>query len=214
MTLASTYAHHHASGRRLGQSVFKYQRGELLQSAIGQGKKILDIGCRDGELTSMYAAGNHITGVDIDAGALDAARDRLGIQTLSFDLTEEWPLPYRQFDVVVAGEVLEHLYFPAQIVGRVAHVLRDDGVFVGSVPNAFSLKNRIRLFFGNKRNTPLADPTHINHFSRSELLAMLAKQFEQVEIRPLGRFTWLDHLFPGMFSFMLFFTARGVRRDS
>jgi 2-polyprenyl-3-methyl-5-hydroxy-6-metoxy-1,4-benzoquinol methylase len=210
-TLEDLYHTHHEKGDRLGLSLFKDTRGDFLRNAVGTGKRVLDIGCRDGVLTETYAKGNEVVGVDIDSAALAAARERLGIETTQFDLNGEWPLPPASFDAVVAGEVLEHLYFPEKVIERITGVLTSDGVFAGSVPNAFSLRNRFRLFFAQKKNTPLGDPTHINHFSRPELIQMLSRHFKEVTVEPLGRYAALDKIFPGYFSFMHLFKAKGKK---
>ncbi len=212
MSVESMYRGHHESRDRIGYTVLGDERGAFLRREIGTGKRVLDIGCRDGELTQTYCNGNDVVGVDIDSDALQRAKKRLGIETAHFDLHEKWPLEDRSFDAVVAGEVLEHLFYPERIVGKIANVLRDDGALVGSVPNAFSLANRVRLLFGNKRYTPLHDPTHITHFSRSELIAMLQRYFSIVSITPLGRFAAFDRFFPGLFAFDLLFSARKPKR--
>jgi 2-polyprenyl-3-methyl-5-hydroxy-6-metoxy-1,4-benzoquinol methylase len=158
-------------------------------------------------LTRFFVAGNTVTGVDVDTVALAKAR-ALGIETIEVDLHGDWHnLAGRTFDCVVAGEVLEHLYFPDKVMSQVAQHLKPGGVFVGSVPNAFSLKNRVRLFLGKKKYTPLGDPTHINHFLQRELEAALHKSFAEVTIYPLSKYAWLDAFFPGMFSFNLLFKA-------
>lgn len=207
-TLESMYTKHHADNQRGGFSIMEKERGELLRSNIGVGKRILDIGCRDGVLTATYAPNNTVVGVDIDGEALARAKANLGIETMQFDLLTDWPVPPRSFDVIVAGEVIEHLFHPRAVVERAAKALKQDGLLIGSVPNAFSLINRFRLFLGKKKNTPLKDPTHVNHFTRQEMIEILREQFKEVRIHPLGRFAFLDPLWPGMFSFDLFFEAR------
>ncbi|TRZ52995.1 hypothetical protein D4R99_01720, partial [bacterium] len=94
------------------------------------------------------------------------------------------------------------------VLKKVHTALRKEGVLLGSVPNAFSLKNRIKYLFGIKQGTPLSDPTHINQFSRKEFLSLLENNFSEVEIVPLGRFAFLDRFFPGLFSFDLLFRAK------
>ncbi len=111
------------------------------------------------------------------------------------------------FDVVVAGEVLEHLYFPVNIVEKIAKHVRSGGVFLGSVPNAFSLINRFRYLAGQKKYTPLADPTHITQFHIEELRTILEAHFEHVDIQGLSRFPHLAAWLPGLFGFDLFFIA-------
>ncbi len=210
--LENIYTKHHTIANRLGYTILGDTRGEFLRKHIGTGKKVLDIGCRDGVLTAEYVANNYVLGIDIDKMALMKASKKLGIKTRQINLYDDWGIEKNSFDAVVAGEVLEHLYYPDNTVNNVVDVLKQDGIFVGSVPNAFNLKNRIRLFLGKKKNTPLYDPTHINHFSHGEIKSLLYKYFENVEIYPLGKYAWIDKVYPGMFSFGLLFKASHKRR--
>ena len=82
------------------------------------------------------------------------------------------------------------------------------GKFVGSVPNAFTLKHRIRFLFGSKKNTPIDDPTHINHFHIEELRGILSKHFGSVEIIGLGTYKSLIKISPNLFGFDLFFVCK------
>lgn len=209
--LEETYINHHTTGGRRDKTMFGKQRGEFLRRKIGTGKTILDIGCRDGELTKEFVSGNKILGLDIDTKALKKAKEKTNIQVQSADLHSDWGVDYDSYDVVVAGEVLEHLYYPDIVLSKVSKVLKKDGIFVGSVPNAFSLINRFRLLLGIKKGTPLSDPTHINHFKRSELKELLKKYFNQVTIEPLGKYAWVDKILPGMFSFMFMFEAKNKK---
>ncbi len=208
-SLENLYTNHHNSSRERGFSILKEERGPLIKEAIGEGKKVLDIGCRDGALTKFFLEGNEVLGVDIDTSALVEANKVLGIETMQIDLLGDWhELNNKKFDAVVAGEVLEHLYFPEKVIDKVVGHLNKGGIFVGSVPNAFSLKNRLRYLKGSKRFTPLSDPTHINQFHIDELRKILQKHFNNVEIKGLGRYKRLCKLFPGIFGFDLFFIAK------
>lgn len=169
----------------------------------------MDIGCRNGVLTKHFADGNIVWGVDIDPVALEEAKNLLqnkneGNKFFVMDLLGDWhELENQKFDVIVCGEVLEHLYFPEKVVEKVARHLSEGGIFLGSVPNAFSLKNRLRLAMGTKKGTPLSDPTHINHFSLEELVALFSKHFSKVDVGGLGKYTNLIKLSPKHFSFDL-----------
>ncbi len=210
--LEDTYRHHHKKRRGEDYVLFGDKRGKFLKTRIGRSRRILDIGCRDGELTRYYAEHNEVLGLDIDEHALQRATDKLGIKIQALDLNGDWVgVPTSYFDVAVAAEVLEHLYNPDIVLKKIVATLSSDGILLGSVPNAFSLANRARLFRGQKAGTPLSDPTHINHFSRPELQSLLEKHFSEVRIYPLGRLAWLDRVYPGMFSFGLLFEARRPR---
>ncbi len=206
-SLERMYRSHHAERRNEGFVLLGEERGAFLKRAVGTGKRVLDIGCRDGALTKSFVEGNTVTGLDIDSEALARAHEQLGIETRSVDLNGPWGLEPRSFDAVVAAEVIEHLYHPAIVIEKVASVLAPSGIFAGSVPNAFSLKNRFRLFMKRKKGTPLEDPTHINHFTIAELRAILEHRFEKVEIVGFGRHRRLARWCPQTFAFGLLFYA-------
>lgn len=208
-SLSNVYKKHHNSKKREGFSVLEKERGVLFREMIGQNKNIMDMGCRDGVLTKYFLKSNTVLGVDIDDSLLKKAERELGIKTLVVDLNNGWSeLNDKKFNCIVAGEIIEHLYFPELIFEKVSVHLDAGGMFIGSVPNAFSLKNRFRLFLGKKKNTPLGDPTHINHFSYIELKNMLSKYFKDVGVIGLGRYKLLSRIFPGIFAFDLVFYAK------
>lgn len=208
-SLKEIYKKHHENKDRCGFSILEKERGSLLKQYIGVGKKILDIGCRDGSLTKHYIYGNEVLGVDIDAKLLAGAAKNYNIETKVMDLNGDWnELGGIKFDVIVAGEILEHLYYPENVLSKIKKHLKNNGMFIGSVPNAFSLKNRLRYLFGKKKNTPLEDPTHINQFSYKDIKSMLLNEFEEVSIIGLGRYKLLAEICPNLFAFNLFFKAK------
>lgn len=173
--LSERYAEHNRLERGAGFVFAGAERAELFRRYVGgPGRRVLDLGCRDGGLTRTYVAGNEIVGVDADREALAEAEKR-GIATRWADLDEPLPFEDSSFDVVVAGELLEHLRDPGRLVDEVRRVLRPGGSFVASVPNAFRLKNRLRFLLGRK---PEDDPTHLHMFSPGQVRELLAG-FEQ-----------------------------------
>lgn len=202
------YESHHAASRAPGFSILKDARGAWIRSHIGTGKRILDIGCRDGALTALFAEGNSVLGVDIDTQALVRAAER-GIETRAMDLMGEWnELNGERFDAIVAGELLEHVFYPERLIKKVRAHLKPGGVFVGSVPNAFSLRNRLRYLGGSKKHTPLEDPTHITQFSANDIETALRTSFDTVRVSGLGRLTGLAAYLPSLFAFDLVFVAK------
>ncbi len=207
-SLTDVYETHHAARRGEDFVLLGDIRGPFLREAVGRGKRVLDIGCRDGALTKSFAEGNTVVGLDIDAEALSRAHEKLGIEIRQVDLNGDWGVSERSYDAVVAAEILEHLYYPAVVIEKVADALKEGGVFAGTVPNAFSLINRFRYLLKHKRGTPLEDPTHINHFTVAELASLLQAHFSTVEVRGYGRLGFLARAFPQTFAFGLLFTAR------
>jgi SAM-dependent methyltransferase len=176
--LSERYRQHHRTSR---SPEFVYggdERVELFRRYVGgPGRRVLDLGCRYGALTSIYATGNQVVGLDVDREALQQAAT-LGIETQWADVEEGLPFEDETFDVVVAGELLEHLREPDALIRESHRVLRPGGTFIGSVPNAYRLKNRVRFLAGLP---PETDPTHLHLFRPSDIERMLGC-FESVEL--------------------------------
>ena len=77
--LGERYEEHHRERRDEGDFVFVPERIPLFVEAIGQGKRVLDLGCRSGALTRHFLEGNSVVGLDVDAAALEKAA-ALGIE--------------------------------------------------------------------------------------------------------------------------------------
>ena len=184
--LAALYRRHHAALRDDGEFVFVPERLPLFVEAVGgPGKRVLDLGCRTGAVTSHFLPGNLVVGLDVDSDALERAEAR-GITTVWGDVEEPLPFEDASFDVVVAGEILEHTRFPDDVVAEIARVLTPDGVLVGSVPNAYRLKNRLVFLVGRP---PETDPTHLRMFSPNAIRRQLAPIGEPELAFVGGRFT-------------------------
>lgn len=180
--LESLYRNHHEKRARYGYLYCHGKRGAYLQNWIGKDKKVLDLGCRDGMLTSFFSPGNDVVGVDIDRNALALAEKNLGIRTLWLDLNAEWPFKAETFDVIVACEIVEHLFFLDPFLEKVQAGLKAGGIFIGSVPNAFRMRNRFRFLWGNEYEN---DPTHVRQFSYASLKRTLQSRFQEIEIVPI-----------------------------
>jgi 2-polyprenyl-3-methyl-5-hydroxy-6-metoxy-1,4-benzoquinol methylase len=172
--LADFYSKHHLSGNRRNQSVSEEKRSKLFKEWMGKNKKVLDMGCRDGILTRHFIQQNEVTGLDIDKQALEACRKNLNIETKWADFSLQIPIPSSSFDVVVAGEVIEHLPYPEITISEIARILKPEGLFIGSVPNSYHIKNRLRVLKGRLIDY---DQTHLRAYNVMLLRQYLEKEF-------------------------------------
>ncbi len=129
LLLENIYRSHHEKGKRYGYLYCHGERGPYLSEWIGKGKTVLDLGCRDGELTKFFLNDNEVIGVDIDRKALEIIREKYSVKTLWLDLNTEFPFEKESFDVVVACEIVEHIYHPGPFLEKVSSVLKPGGLF-------------------------------------------------------------------------------------
>ena len=196
-------------------------RKDLFVKLIGQGHQILEVGCRSGNLTQYYYEGNEVVGIDVDRNALKEFEKRLNLTGHWVDVdSEDFPFDDAQFDVVVFSEVMEHLRFPQKALREIVRVLKPNGRLIGSVPNAFRLRNRLKFLCGNPYEV---DASHLRSYSYTSLRHELFGQFKQIEIHPISGhllgggstgipvFTWLPFRIRALFAFDLAFV--GVGKD-
>ena len=177
--LSDLYSKHHLRGNRRNQSISEEKRSKLFKKWVGKNKKVLDIGCRDGILTRHFIEQNEVTGMDIDQLALEACKKNLNIETIWADFSLQIPLPTSSFNVVIAGEVIEHLPYPEITISEVSRILKPGGLFVGSVPNSYHLKNRLRVLKGRLIDY---DQTHLRAYNVMLLRQYLEKEFVVEEL--------------------------------
>lgn len=179
--LQEHYQIHHETGARLRQSLLESKRGKILSNWIGKNKKVLDLGCRDGQLTRHFISKNIVTGCDIDIKALKHAKKEYGIKIKQVDLNSKLPFRNNLFDVIVMGEVLEHLPYWDITLNEVKRILKKDGLLIGSIPLAYHLKDRWNVLRG-KKLLAANDPTHLQLLSYDDFILKICSYFELLEV--------------------------------
>ncbi|HTA98511.1 MAG TPA: methyltransferase domain-containing protein [Solirubrobacteraceae bacterium] len=145
----------------------------------GRIPSVLDIGCGEGHFAAaLLRAGAEVVAVDVAAEPLRRARS--AHPALDLRLVEsEAPLPLEDtsFDVVWAGETIEHVADTAQWLSELRRVLRSGGLLLISTPEHGPLS---RLWIGLSRAAFQArfDPRtdHLRFYTR-QLLAELLTDF-------------------------------------
>ena len=104
-------------------------RARLVPRATRPGSVLLDIACGGGLLAPHIAdLGHRHVGVDLSPSAVPVARGH-GVEAVRGD-AQSLPLASGCADVVVAGEVLEHVHDLAATVTEACRVLRPGGTLV------------------------------------------------------------------------------------
>lgn len=99
-----------------------------------------------------------LVGVDVSAEAIAYLRDVMRVPNLHVaDVGEVHELGLARFDVVVAGEIIEHLP-DASALFRSAHaVLRPGGSLLVTTPNAYCLRRFVRVV------AAASESVHVDH---------------------------------------------------
>jgi 2-polyprenyl-3-methyl-5-hydroxy-6-metoxy-1,4-benzoquinol methylase len=110
--------------------------------------KVLELGCADGSFSSLLKKkGFDVYAIDISASAIEKAK-QTGIKAEVGNLEERINHNEDYFDIVIATEVIEHLYDTDFFLKEIKRVMKKNGHLFLSTPNLASLKNRIKLLFG------------------------------------------------------------------
>lgn len=101
--------------------------------------RLLDVGCGDGNfMHRMHRRGWSVTGLDVDAKAIEHARLRYNFEFLHSDLAGAH-FAENSFDAVTMSHVIEHVPDPVALLTETMRILKPGGVLAATTPNAASL---------------------------------------------------------------------------
>jgi len=117
----------------------KWEFGFICQKMqqLGLSGELLDIGCGDGIFMEMASKQFAVAGIDINMGALKAAKLKRNLNdTYPITLKEHINMfPAKKYDIITAFHILEHVGEPAEFITDIKHSLKPQGIAVISIPN-------------------------------------------------------------------------------
>jgi len=117
-------------------AVFDQGRRAAISAAKRVGGRILEVGVGTGISLPDYSPDNRIVGIDLSAGMLRKARQRVAalslsnVESLEVMDAEHLAFPDASFDVVVANHVISTLPHPQAGLDECARVLRPGGELI------------------------------------------------------------------------------------
>jgi 2-polyprenyl-3-methyl-5-hydroxy-6-metoxy-1,4-benzoquinol methylase len=198
---------------------------------IHKATSILDLGCNEGAVSSelcLKFPQVEIVGIDVNPEALAVARTICN-ETHCIDINNvallEAVLSNKAFDVIVAGDVLEHIQNPWGVVQVLIKYLKDDGILIASVPNVghWGIFFHLIMHFWPLRERGIFDSTHLRFFmyhniatlapkgTTSTIIQRKFRLFEGISIAKLdklvqmslGRLPWLREFFVFQYIFII-----------
>ena len=130
------------------------------------GTRVLDVGCSDGQFGALVRQqGHRVDGVDLVKH--EGVSQRLD-HFIEADVSEGLPYDIQSYDVVIAGDILEHVVDPETLLKNLRDHLDPGGEIMVSVPNFAHWYPRGKVAFGRfdyDQRGPL-DHTHVRFFTR------------------------------------------------
>ena len=162
-----------------------------------RGKKVLHIGCADWPFTEnkvkkgsllhqkMVGVANKLVGLDLVRQGVTIMQEA-GIDNVYVVNSEMSVYDYLhdKFDVVVAGEILEHVLNAGNVFDSIKTVCHKKSVVIITAPNFAPIKRLPRLLWRNEN----VHPDHVCYYSFSTLSQLFSQcDFEPIEWRVYWR---------------------------
>jgi 2-polyprenyl-3-methyl-5-hydroxy-6-metoxy-1,4-benzoquinol methylase len=166
-------------------------RKDLISIAASKGNDlcILEIGAGTGSTLAQLKIGriaSYTVGIDImdlkDSNGLKHLIDEFIVADLEHLNIERFQC---FFDVIIAGDVLEHLLNPWKIVGKLKRCLRKGGYFIASIPNIAYHKVLRQIVFAQQftylTEGGIMDVTHFRFFAKNNMIDLFERNGLKVE---------------------------------
>jgi SAM-dependent methyltransferase len=194
---------------------------ELIRKHFPEVKTVLDLGCGSGgNAAYLKAVGFDVTGITISAKEAQVTSSICPV--VVFDLNEGLPSEIKRgnFDVILAAHLLEHIFYPVNLLRDIMNVCRDGLIVI--IPNLLYWRNRVKMLFGifEYADLGIMDYTHSRWYTFKTIQELLELYgFSVVSATaegdvfniniPLSRSLnkLLVRLFPGLFGFQFYIVA-------
>jgi 2-polyprenyl-3-methyl-5-hydroxy-6-metoxy-1,4-benzoquinol methylase len=138
------YLNWHSDSEEHRTKIISYYKNNILKFFPKEkNMEILDIGCGMGFLLcALKEAGyTNLTGIDLDESQVNSAKNKGLIVELISDTESFLDQNQNKYEIICLFDVLEHIKPEAQInfISKIYKSLRQDGILIGSVPNANSI---------------------------------------------------------------------------
>jgi SAM-dependent methyltransferase len=187
------------------ETYFSGDRPEMIQYVPEGAKRILEIGCGEGNFGVYFKEkqGAEVWGIEYDAAHAQVARTKLDRVFAGDVVSFLSELPPRYFDAIVCNDVLEHLTDPYTVLLQLKSKLTANGRLISSLPNIRFFRTFFDFVFHKNweyTDNGIMDKTHYRFFTIKSIPAMYERLGYEVlvhtginpskSIRPV-LFNWL-----------------------
>jgi ubiquinone/menaquinone biosynthesis C-methylase UbiE len=178
-------------------TVYRRRTEEILRAAGPRPGSVLDLGCGVGDVTFLLSGrARRVVGADVSLENVRRARDNLRRRTVSNGAVVQGgaeTLPFRDgaFDLVVLGDVIEHIPDVLGCLSEVRRVLRPGGRLICVTPIRATLRAWGRVDWLAKkvarpRRTPPLASEHPEVFERFLSMREMEAAFRRADLHPIA----------------------------
>jgi 2-polyprenyl-3-methyl-5-hydroxy-6-metoxy-1,4-benzoquinol methylase len=143
---------------------------EEMVSGIGKDLKILDVGCGDAVISEpLMKKGHFVAAVDLPTVATSA--HKCNVSSIMAGDAETLAFSDASFDLVIASEVLEHLWAPESFIDEAYRILKPIGFLIIETPEGMAGLNY---------------DSHRNFYTVEKIEKLLAPKFRLMRVERLA----------------------------
>ena len=222
-------------GTRVSEKIYSNSGDVIILNHLNRhfsgGKECLDIGCGSGDNAALMSRNAWIVdGITISSNEATLARAACrGVAIHNLEQGLPQTIKAGSYDVVLASHVLEHVFYPEQLLTDCWRVLKPNGGIIVVLPNLLFWKNRVKMALGRfeYQDAGIMDYTHCRWYTFDSAKALLTKHgFEIIECVADGQILSgtglpnvlekallkVDRMFrrftPGLIAFQMHFVAK------
>jgi 2-polyprenyl-3-methyl-5-hydroxy-6-metoxy-1,4-benzoquinol methylase len=165
---------------------FSLERALFKEAVTENNLNILDVGCGAGILGAHYIKNQNckVYGVEISKSAFEQASELLtktfkgNIESMVFEFQQDF------FDVIIMGDVVEHLINPIETIKNLMPYLKQGGKIHITVPNVKHWTVVYALVFKDEweyKDWGILDYTHLKFFTKKSFVNSI-KNLEKVNV--------------------------------
>ena len=149
---------------------------EFIESQTKKVGKLLDVGCGVGTFLEIAKTKKwDAIGVEISNSAIRNTQKKKNLEVYEGSI-ELLPRQYKDFDLITAWDVIEHVEDPVDFLLHINKILKKDGILVLKIPNSQSISVRFYMLLSRISNRDYIHATsHLSHFTASTISLTLEK---------------------------------------
>lgn len=152
---------------------YQFSRPEVAKFIEKPYKKILEVGCGEGQFRSHFVDENEYWGVELNPDAVNVAQTRLDrvLKGDYFSVCDQ--IPNQFFDKIICNDVIEHIDNYIGFLDSLQDKLTPDGELICSIPNVRFLPNLWNLLVKadwKYVESGILDHTHLRFFTKKSII--------------------------------------------